>query len=430
MRKNIQAFKWLALLVGILLMALFGQANLTAKAATVDGSSFVTSAKVINGPDFKPVDTINVQYHLEFGNTPLHSGDVISIPLPNNLSSAKNDTFPVTGPDKTTVIGTGKVSKDGQTIEVTLNDKVEGLTDKELTLQIATKYNGTTYGEQDVHFPNHHDDVINIVTDEANLSKKGVIQDDNTVKWTILVNRRSLEFENLKIEDTIGDNQTMIKGVTVSPAYWTNSTNTSYKREKEPLKAGDDYTVKYTDDGFTLKFNDTVDQMYAIDYYTKIDDPSVVNDGYIFRNQATMTWGGKTGTGTNSEVANGKVSTSSKNTGSGNGSNGIDVNPDTDGDGEIDENGDINTDGDPDTGVIDIDEGTDTATVKPKQPTKKIVHPKTTSKPRQKTKPVVATKTAVQGKLPQTNEANSNVAWIGLALLSGLSVVGGWRHFN
>ncbi|MGY5340767.1 collagen binding domain-containing protein, partial [Levilactobacillus spicheri] len=57
----------------------------------------------------------------------------------------------------------------------------------------------------------------------------------------------------------------------------------------------------------------------AIDYYTKIDDPSVINDGYVFRNEAEMSWGSGSGGGSNKEVANGKVSTTGKNTGSGNG---------------------------------------------------------------------------------------------------------------
>jgi len=110
------------------------------------------------------------------------------------------------------------------------------------------------------------------------------------------------------------------------------------------MTEGTDYDVTYTDKGFDLKFNDTVNNLVTIDYYTKVTDPSLIHSGYKFRNNAVMSWGGGTSDGKNSEEANGKVSSSTGNSGSGSG----DVN-------ETDEE-----DPDEDTGTIDVDEGTET----------------------------------------------------------------------
>lgn len=438
MQRNHRGIKWLMALVSLVVFMGLGASLTSAHAATIDGSLYVTAAKVVNGPDFKPAETINVEYHLEFGNVALHSGDEITIPLPDNLKSSKTDTFDVTGPDGKTVIGTGTVDKGGQTVTVTLNEKVENLDDKVLDLYIATKYAGDEYGEQTVNFPNNHDDTINIVENTANLSKKGELQDNNTIKWTVLVNRQELEMANLKIHDTIGDNQTMVPGVTVSKAVWTSTTG--YKREKPALSA-DKYQVSYTDDGFDLTFNDTVTDMYTIDYYTTVDDPSVIADGYVFKNRAELTWGSGSSGSREPEVANGKVSTTGSNSGNGNGT--ITGNEDQDGDGDIDENGDIDVDGDPDTGTVDTDEGTEDAVTTPTTPTKKQPAKRTTKQPTTTTKkqavkgtsttgtashhvrPVVVTQGptrvlhSANAKLPQTNEQTTSWATIGIGLLMG-----------
>ncbi|KJW12325.1 Ig-like domain-containing protein [Levilactobacillus spicheri] len=447
MKKNHQVLKWLILMVGALVVMFVGQRTLTAQAASIDGSSYVTSAKVTNGPDFKPGDTIYVNYHLEFGDTPLHSGDVITVPLPDNLKSSKTDTFDIYAPDGKTVIGQAQVTKGGQSVEVTLNDKAEGMSNKNLDLTLATKYNGNEYGEQDVNFPNNHEDEINIVPNDANLSKKGTLQDDNTVKWTVLVNRRELELKNLKVTDTIGPNQTMIKDVTVSKAYWES--NSTYKREKPALVEGQDYTVTYNDGGFDLAFTDTVSDMIAIDYYTKIDDPSVINDGYVFRNEAEMSWGSGSGSGSNKEVANGKVSTTGKNTGSGNGDSntGTDIDEGNNG-GEPGGNGDLDGDGNPDTGTVDVDGGTETdqeqtdregeenATKQPNQPTKSKTATKKATQATPTAKQAAGAQALSQsnrrnhtGKLPQTNEARSWARVAGLGLLTSTVALAAGRRF-
>lgn len=346
MSKNSKVWRLLIGMLSLVFVLVVSQMATPAKAATNhNGADFTTSASVTNGPDFKHVDTIDIQYNLNFGSTPIHDGDTITLDFPTNLrGKTPGDTFDVTDQDGT-VIGKAVVSDTG--VVITMNGALENKTNDKLTLNLATKYRGDDYGEQDVVFPlengGESTSTINLVKDEANLSKKGILQDNGTIKWTILVDRQEVDLENLKISDTIGDHQELIEGVTVSNAHWTSKTQ--YQREKPALKENTDYKVTYNGTtGFDVDFNDTVSNLVAIDYYTKITDESLIHSGYKFRNKAVMSWGGGTGDGRYSEEANGKVSSSTGNSGSGSG----DVN-------ETDEE-----DPDEDTGTIDVDGGTET----------------------------------------------------------------------
>ncbi|MFC6259413.1 collagen binding domain-containing protein [Levilactobacillus fujinensis] len=359
MKKNSQVRQ---LLIGIVsLVMLLVVSVLPVKAATNhNGADFTTSAKVTNGPDFKHADTIDIQYKLDFGSTPIHNGDTITLDLPANLKAkTPGDTFDVLDTDGT-VIGKAVVS-DGKVV-MTMNAALEGKTNDKLTVNLATKYRGEDSGEKDVIFNlkgnQTSTSVINLVINDANLSKKGTLQDDGTIKWTILVNRQEITMKNLEITDTIGDYQEMIHGVTVSNAYWVDTTN--YKREKPAMTAAD-YKITYTDQGFTLKFNDTVSNLVTIDYDTKVTDTSLIDSGYKFRNKAIMTWGGGTSGSKHSEEANGKVSSSNGNGAVGGGDN-------NEGNGNENNNGG-DTDGvetseeeeDDTTGTIDVDGGTEAA---------------------------------------------------------------------
>ncbi|WP_143462518.1 collagen binding domain-containing protein [Levilactobacillus enshiensis] len=384
MKKNNQVWQ---LLIGLVsLVVLLVVSTVPVKAATNHkGAEFTTSAKVTNGPDFKHADTIDIQYKLDFGSTPIHNGDTITLDLPANLKAkTPGDTFDVLDTDGT-VIGKAVVN-DGQVV-MTMNNALEGKTNDKLTVNLATKYRGDDSGEKDVVFDLKDNQtstsVINIVTNEANLSKKGVLQDDGTIKWTILVNRQEIIMKNLEITDTIGDHQEMIHGVTVSNAYWVDATN--YKREK-PAMTSADYQITYTDQGFTLKFNDTVSNLVTIDYYTKVTEPSLIHSGYKFKNKAIMTWGGGTSGGKHSEEANGKVSSSTGNGAIGGGDNNEGNSNENNGgnegngnnennggnEGNGNNNGNENNGGDTDgvetseeeeddtTGTIDVDDGTET----------------------------------------------------------------------
>jgi len=340
------------LLIGffsLVFLLVVSQVATPAKAATNhNGADFTTSASVTNGPDFKHSDTIDVQYNLDFGDTPLKSGDTITLDFPENLKGkTPGDTFKVYDDDGM-VIGEAVISDKG--VVITMNDALEGKTNSKLTLNMMTKYRYEDSGEKDVVFPLENNgsstSQINIVENEANLSKKGTLQDDGTIKWTILVDRRAIDMENLDITDTIGANQELIHGMTVSNGYWESTT--TYKREKPAMTEGTDYNVTYNDKGFDLSFNDTVSNLVVIDYYTKVTDPSLIDSGYKFKNNAVMTWGGGTSGDKNSEEANGKVSSSNGNSGSGGG--------DTH---ETEEPG-VDPDVDTGTGTTDTDGGTET----------------------------------------------------------------------
>lgn len=348
MKFNSKVWRLLIGLFSLVFLLVVGQTTLAQAATNHNGADFTTSASVTNGPDFKHADTIDVQYNLDFGSTPINNGDTITLDFPENLKGkTPGDTFKVYDQDGT-VIGEAVISDKG--VVITMNDALEGKTNAKLTLNMMTKYRYEDTGEKDVVFPLENGKTstseINIVANEANLSKKGTLQDDGTIKWTILVDRREIELKNLDIKDTIGANQEMIHGVTVSNGHW--ETTTTYKREKPAMTEGTDYNITYNDQGFDLSFKNTVNNLVVIDYYTKVTDISLIDSGYKFRNNAVMTWGGGTSGNKNSEEANGKVSSSNGNSGSGSG----DTN-------ETDEPG-IDTDEDTGTGTTDVDDGTET----------------------------------------------------------------------
>jgi len=378
-----RVWQWLLGLVSLVIVLLVSQVALPAKASAANfnatDSNYLTSATVINGPDFKHGDTINVQYNLDFGDQELKSGDTITVDLPSNLKAKSvGDTFNVKDAAGNTV-GTAEVTNEGQVV-VTMNDQLEGKTNDKMTLNLATKYRGDDYGEKDVVFNENNQSTINMVSNDANMSKKGTIQADGTVKWTILVDRREIDMKNVKISDTIGDYQTLIKDISVYDGEWTS--NSSYKRRDKI--SSDKYDVIYHDNGFDLAFKDTVSNLVVIDYYTKIDDESLIHSGYKFRNKAVMTWGGGTSGGSNSEEANGKVSSSTGNGGTGDGNENTQKpdpdpeptpNPDPDpepepGDGDGDGGTSVGVEepDEEDNGTTDTDEGYDKEFPEPEEP--------------------------------------------------------------
>ncbi|KLD42180.1 collagen binding domain-containing protein [Lactiplantibacillus plantarum] len=298
---------WLLGLVSFAILLLFSQ-PLGAQAATnYHAKDYTTAASVINGPDFKHADTIQIQYQMSFGDTAFKAGDTVTIDMPANLEPRTvGATFDVTDAVTGTVIGTGVVGGDGQVV-LTMNSAIEGKTNVKIDVNLGMKYRYDDLGEQDVVFDTQDGQdtsVINMVANEANMSKKGTIDKENgTIKWTLLVDRREITMKNLSIADTIGDHQQMIKGIEVYNGEWS-SANTYKRRDK---LSDDAYQVNYSDNGFDLKFNDTVSNLVVIDYYTKITDTELIDQNYHFKNKAVMEWGGGTSGGKNSEEANGKV---------------------------------------------------------------------------------------------------------------------------
>ncbi|KZT79207.1 hypothetical protein Nizo1840_2684 [Lactiplantibacillus plantarum] len=280
MKLSKRGIYWLLGLVSFAILLLFSQ-SVTAQAATnYHAKDYTTSAAVINGPDFKHADTIQIQYKMSFGDTAFKAGDTVTIDMPDNLvPRTVGATFDVTDAETGAVIGTGVVGDNGQVI-LTMNSAIEGKTNVKIDVNLGMKYRYDDLGEQDVVFDTQDGQdtsVINMVANEANMSKKGTIDKENgTIKWTLLVDRR----------DKLSD---------------------------------DAYQVNYSDNGFDLKFNDTVSNLVVIDYYTKITDTELIDQNYHFKNKAVMEWGGGTSGGKNSEEANGKVYEKVVNGGSGTG---------------------------------------------------------------------------------------------------------------
>ncbi|MCB4210821.1 cell surface protein [Lactiplantibacillus plantarum] len=319
MKLSKRGIYWLLGLVSVAILLLFSQ-SVTAQAATnYHAKDYTTSAAVINGPDFKHADTIQIQYKMSFGDTAFKAGDTVTIDMPDNLvPRTVGATFDVTDAETGAVIGTGVVGDNGQVI-LTMNSAIEGKTNVKIDVNLGMKYRYDDLGEQDVVFDTQDGQdtsVINMVANEANMSKKGTIDKENgTIKWTLLVDRREITMKNLSIADTIGDHQQMIKGIEVYNGEWS-SANTYKRRDK---LSDDAYQVNYSDNGFDLKFNDTVSNLVVIDYYTKITDTELIDQNYHFKNKAVMEWGGGTSGGKNSEEANGKVYEKVVNGGSGTG---------------------------------------------------------------------------------------------------------------
>ena len=226
MKHDKQIRLWLLGLVSLVAVLFFSWTTPAQAATNHNASEFTTSASVLNGPDFKHADTIDIQYEMDFGSTALHDGDTITIDLPANLKAkTPGDTFDVTD-ESGMKIGEAVVS-DGQVV-ITMNDALEGKTNDKLKVNLTTKYRYEDTGEKDVVFNLQNGETstsqINIVANEANLSKKGTLQSDGTIKWTILVNRNELTMSNVKVTDTIGDYQSMIEGVEVYNGEWSSTT--------------------------------------------------------------------------------------------------------------------------------------------------------------------------------------------------------------
>ncbi|WP_318765286.1 collagen binding domain-containing protein [Lactiplantibacillus carotarum] len=320
LKANQHKIYWLLGLLGVMLAVMVSYA-LPARAATnYNAKDYTTSAGVINGPDYKHADTVQLSYQLAFGETTLKDGDTITLDLPDILRARTvGDVFDVTDEETGAVIGTGEVTSDGQVV-LTMNKNCEGKKNTEIKLNLATKYRGEDIGEKDVVFNLENGqtstDVINIVRNEAHLSKKGDLNTETgMIKWTLLVNRQEINMEKLSIMDTIGDHQELVKDVEVYNGSWSSAT--TYKRKNKIDESA--YNVNYHDDGFQLDFNDTVSNLVVIDYYTKVTDTDLMNNGYHFKNNAIMEWGAGSSGGRNKDEANGKAYDKAYNNGSGTG---------------------------------------------------------------------------------------------------------------
>ncbi|MCF6166284.1 LPXTG cell wall anchor -containing protein [Furfurilactobacillus rossiae] len=324
--KNSRLINWLLVMFTVMIGFIFN--TQTAQAATY-GNEFITSGTITNGPNFSYASNVNVRYDWAVPNdVHIAANDQMEIQLPDALRVSKESTFPLLADDGTE-LGSVDIKTDG-TMVVTFNETAATLTNLHGTITFSTKLNAATVGlgEQNVPFETNNGTLTSpvIVSPSTNnLSKKGSFTTDSNgnpaIKWTILVNRNELPMENVKVSDIITDagQQLVPDSITVSNGHWTDpTTQASYKRD-ETLTAGTDYTVSVTGDSFETTFAKLDSQMVVIDYLTTFKDPAVASDGSsIFKNTATMTWGGNNGNGANSEKATASVKqTAGSGTGSG-----------------------------------------------------------------------------------------------------------------
>ncbi|QFR66924.1 Ig-like domain-containing protein [Furfurilactobacillus rossiae] len=324
--KRSRLINWLLIVFTVMIGFIFN--TQTAQAATY-GNEFITSGAITNGPNFSYASNVNVRYDWAVpSDVHIAANDQMKIQLPDALRVSKESTFPLLADDGTE-LGTVDVKTDG-TMVVTFNETAATLTNLHGTITFSTKLNAATVGlgEQNVPFETNNGTLTSpvIVSPSTNnLSKKGSFTTDSNgnpaIKWTILVNRNELPMENVKVSDIITDagQQLVPDSITVSNGHWTDpTTQASYKRD-ETLTAGTDYTVSVTGDSFETTFAKLDSQMVVIDYLTTFKDPAVASDGSsIFKNTATMTWGGSNGNGANSEKATASVKqTAGSGTGSG-----------------------------------------------------------------------------------------------------------------
>ncbi len=282
MKLSKRGLYWLLGLVSFVILLCFSHTTVAQAATNYLAKDYTTAASVINGPDFKHADTIQIRYQMSFGDTAFKAGDTITIDMPANLEpKTVGATFDVTDAETGEVIGTGVVGADGKTV-LTMNAAIEGKTNVKIDVNLGMKYRYDDLGEQDVVFETQNGpetSVINMVANEANMSKKGTMDKENgLIKWTLLVDRREITMKNLSIADTIGDHQQLIEGVEVYNGEWSSAN--SYKRRDKVSE--DAYQVNYHENGFDLKFNDTVSNLVVIDYYTKITDTSLIDEKLSF----------------------------------------------------------------------------------------------------------------------------------------------------
>ena len=256
---------------------------------------------------------------------PLANGDTWNIALPDNLKVRNpGQTFDLTDDDGN-VIGNAILNADNS-ITVTFTDvegkeNFGGILDIQSGIGPSSKAN---IGDNDVVIGNgeFHDNMT-VKNSDADFSKKGTIGKDaegnDIVTWTILVNRNSNEYKNLKVTDYIdpSSGQTYIPGsVTVHEAYWSSP---GYYKKGNALQSNE-YTLNESSNGFEL-FLPKSDQFYAVTLQTRITDPANATNGYKFKNHADFEWSnGGTGSNTtsNNDETDGSVS-GKPNTGNGNG---------------------------------------------------------------------------------------------------------------
>lgn len=305
--------------LGLVVLA-FASQTTTTKAATYSTNDLL-SGMSIQQKNYGTASDVNLTLDWDATGKELHDGDTWTIQLPDTLKvKSPGETIPITDKDGNT-IGNAVLNADN-TITVTFNEKVEDKQDFSGSINITSGIGvgkGASVGDNNVVIGDKNDNMT-VTTSDSDFSKKGTIGTDENgdaiITWTILVNRNSQNFNNLKVSDYIDPEktgQTYIKdSVKVYEASWTSP---GYYKKDTLLDEGS-YDFSQSENGFELTLPKS-DQFYAITLQTKINDPDNMV-GTKFKNHADFTWDGGSGNGSNKGSADGSV-TSNANSGNGDG---------------------------------------------------------------------------------------------------------------
>ncbi|WP_195701870.1 LPXTG cell wall anchor domain-containing protein [Companilactobacillus futsaii] len=278
----------------------------------------------IKQKDYGTASDINLTLDWDAKDIELHNSDTWEIQFPDTLKVTRNGEIIPFYNDAGTLIGTGVLDANSNTLTVTFNEQIENQKDFKGSISILTGIGpgkGANIGNNNVVIGDFNDNMT-IISSDADFSKKGVIGTDENgdaiITWTILANRNSAEMPNLKIiENNINDDQAFIKGsVNVYEASWTSP---GYYKKGYQLNSSE-YTYAEDGNGFIINGLSKDNQFYAVTFQTKINDPDNATNGHKFKNHADFTWGNGSSTGTNMAAADGSV-TGNSNSGSGNGNN-------------------------------------------------------------------------------------------------------------
>jgi len=153
------------------------------------------------------VKDANIKIHFDWllsNSEDIKDGDYYTYKLPEYFS-IHNPVTDILKNDDGDVLGSFTLGVDG-ILTVSFNDKAENLSDRQGTIDLRTELNITTETvEIPTNITDKDDEEIKIVIPvvKADINKKGIIESDNTVTWTIIANEERRDLRNAVITDNL-----------------------------------------------------------------------------------------------------------------------------------------------------------------------------------------------------------------------------------
>jgi len=179
------------------------------------GVNLFTNVKITdhNGNEFSAENPAekdaNIRIHFDWvlsDETIIQNGDYYTYQLPNYFS-VHNTVTDVQKNEEGDVLGAFTLDQNGL-LTVTFNEKAGDLSERQGTIDLKTELKITTESEL-VEIPTNITDEdgleikIVIPVAKADINKKGIIEADNSVTWTITVNEERHDLRNAVIRDTL-----------------------------------------------------------------------------------------------------------------------------------------------------------------------------------------------------------------------------------